>query len=497
MKNITKAFPGVIALDNVDFGLTVGEIHALLGKNGAGKSTLISIISGMYIPDGGDISYENRHVDYHHLHSLPVATVYQESTLFPNLSVADNIFGGDEPSGFLSLVKNKEKIQETKQLLELFQLDISPLTPSLQLSPAEQKVLEILRAIRKKCQILILDEPTAALTLQETNRLFELLKGIKKTKVGIIYISHRLEEIFQVADRVTVLRDGKLQGCKAIQEMDMPKLVVMMVGKQTELEEVQKRARVESKARGTPRLEVKSLTHYFHKFRDISFSIAPGEILGIAGLVGAGKTELAKSIFGAEKVEQGEIVLDGKAVQIYQPQEAIEHGIVYVTESRKEEGLFLDMTIGENIASSALKEIAGSLGFIHETNLHKLAREAIDRFNIIAQGTNQVTNTLSGGNQQKVLLGIWLHLHPKVLIVDEPTTGIDVEAKTEIYKLLRTIAESGTAIILISAEIKEGLNNVDRIITMYNGQFTGEFMPAEVDENTVLEYISGLRKEEE
>jgi len=273
MKQITKAFPGVIALNEVDFSLMPGEIHALLGKNGAGKSTLISIISGVYMPDVGEISYENRYVDYHHLQLLPVATVYQESTLFPNLSVADNIFGGDEPSGFLSLVKNEEKIRETKQLLELFQLDISPVTPILQLSPAEQKVLEILRAIRKKCQVLILDEPTAALTLQETNRLFELLRGVKKTNVGVIYISHRLEEIFQVADRVTVLRDGKLQGCRDIQEIDMHKLVVMMVGKQTELEEVQERATFGSNARGTPRLEVKSLTHYFHKFRDISFSI--------------------------------------------------------------------------------------------------------------------------------------------------------------------------------------------------------------------------------
>jgi len=494
MKKITKAFPGVVALNEVDFSLRAGEIHAIVGKNGAGKSTLISIISGLYFPDKGDVYFNGQKVKYSQLHLLPVATVYQESTLFPNLTVADNIFSGDEPVKFLSVVNQKEKVKETKKLLKLFKLNISPLAPVIQLSPAEQKVLEILRAVRKKCKILILDEPTATLTLKETSWLFKLLESIKNINISIIYISHRLEEIFNIADKVTVLRNGELQGCKYLNKMDMHKLVTMIVGKEIELGEIKKKLPVKLKLDKKPRIEVKEFTHYYNKFKQITFSVSPGEILGIAGLVGAGKTELAKSIFAAEKVEHGDILLDGNPVQIKNPEEAIKKGIVYITENRKEEGLFLGMTIGENIVSTALSDVSGNFGFIINKNVNKLVQKMIDRFNIITHGGDQITNTLSGGNQQKVLLGMWLHLKPKVLLVDEPTVGIDVETKTEIYKLLRSIAKSGTSIVFISSEIKELLDNTDRIIAIHNGRFMANFIPNETDEKEILECISGIFK---
>ena len=495
IKKIVKVFPGVIALNKVDFRLKSGEIHTLLGKNGAGKSTLINIISGLILPDGGKIFWQNHEIDYPQIRHLPVATVHQETTIFPNLTVADNIFSGDEPSDFFAFVKNTAKIKETKKLLALFNLDISPLMLASQLSPAEQKVIEILRAIRKKCKILILDEPTAALTLKETERLFELLKEVKKTNIGIIYISHRLEEIFKLADKVTVLRDGCLQGSKNIEDLDMHKIVTMMVGKQIDLEEINIEPAPTVNADETPKLEIKNLRHHFHKFKDISFSVKSGEIMGIVGLVGAGKTELAKTLFGAENAESGEIFLNGKCLQIGAPSDAIRNGIVYVTENRKEEGLFLEMTIEDNIVSTVLDLISGKFGFIKKEASQKLANQALNQFNIIASGTKQAVNVLSGGNQQKVLLGAWLHLRPEVLIIDEPTIGIDIEAKAEIYKILRRIADTGAAIILISSEIKELINNSDRIIAMYNGTFTGEFTPDEANENEILKFISGMQME--
>jgi len=490
MRGITKAFPGVMALKNVDFDLQPGEVHALIGKNGAGKSTLISILSGVYGIDQGEIVYEGRSVGSNQIHNLPVATVYQESTLFPNLTVADNIFCGDEPTTILSAINDKKKLKGTEELLDLFQLNIAPAAPMVQLSPAEQKVIEILRAIRKNCRILILDEPTATLTQEETQKLFSLLKGLKQTNVGIIYISHRLEEIFQIADRVTVIRDGELQGCMAIDEWTLDRLITMMVGRQTDLLKIVKKEAADEKWADTPILEGRSLTHHSGKFRDASFKLYPKEILGIVGLVGAGKTELARSIFGLDKIDEGTIIFDGKPVHITNPKQAIDAGIVYVTENRKVEGLFLEMSLKENICSPRLDEISGFMGMVSPQKMDTLARSAIEKFDIVTTGSDQVTNTLSGGNQQKVLLGIWLQLEPKVLIVDEPTVGIDVSAKADIFRLLRSIAAQGTAVMLISLEIKEVLNNADRIITMYNGRLTGSFATSDTEESEVLEHIS-------
>lgn len=489
MREITKAFPGVMALKGVDFDLQPGEIHALIGKNGAGKSTLISILSGVCSIDKGEIIYEGTSVGYHQIHNLPVATVYQESTLFPNMTVADNIFCGDEPTAMLSVIDDKKKLRDTEVLLELFQLNILPTTPMVQLSPAEQKVIEILRAIRKNSKILILDEPTATLTQGETEKLFSLLKKLKQSNVGIIYISHRLEEIFQIADRVTVIRDGEFQGCIEIGVTTLGRVIRMMVGEHIDLQRIVRKELTEEKWGDNPIMEGKSLTHHSGKFRDVSFRLYPKEILGVVGLVGAGKTELARSLFGLEKIDTGTIIFDGKPVYIRNPGSAISTGIVYITENRKLDGLFLEMSLKENICSTKLDEISRFMGIVSTEKIDSLAMSAIEQFDIVTTGPNQVVRTLSGGNQQKVLLGIWLQLKPKVLIVDEPTVGIDVSAKVEIFKLLRSIADQGTAVMMISSEIKEVLNNADRIITMYNGHLTGSFNPSDTEESELLEHI--------
>jgi len=492
LEGITKAFPGVIALQDVDFDVRSGEIHAVVGKNGAGKSTLISIISGIYPPDRGQVYFDDDKVPIHSLRSLPTATVYQESALFQNLSIADNICCGAEPTTVLSFLDDKQKLREAKEHLRMFDLDLDPALRIGQLSPAEQKVVEILRAIRRKCRILILDEPTATLTGKETARLFELLKRIGRADIGIIYISHRLEEIFQIAHRVTILRDGRLQASQQVSSLDMRQLVELMVGRQAESLEAQSSGGGAGVPDAPQVLRLEGLTHAYGKFRGVNLSVRRGEILGLVGLVGAGKTELARSVFGLDRIEGGSVYLDGSRVAIRDPRGAIEHGIVYVTESRKSDGLFLEMSLRDNVSAPVLSDVSGPAGFLRGARIDEVARRAVARFDVKTTGTDQVVNTLSGGNQQKVLLGIWLQLEPKVLIVDEPTVGIDVAAKTEIYRLLRRIAQSGTSIILISSETKEILINCDRILTMYKGQINGEYLPAGLSEKKVFEQISGI-----
>jgi ABC-type sugar transport system ATPase subunit len=492
LKAVTKAFPGVIALDEVDFALRAGEIHAVVGKNGAGKSTLISIISGIYQPDRGEVYFEDQKVPFHSLRTLPTATVYQESALFQSLSIADNICCGEEPTSVLAFLDDKEKNRQTREYLQMFDLRLEPGLLVAQLSPAEQKVVEILRAIRRNCRVLILDEPTATLTGKETNRLFELLKKFLAANIGIIYISHRLEEIFQIADRVSVLRDGRLQACEEVKSLDLKQLVALMVGKQAESLEKEAaggRADAESAA---PILRLEALSHAYGRFRDVSLSVGKGEILGLVGLVGAGKTELARTVFGLDRLESGTIFLNGSKLAISGPKDAIRHGILYVTESRKTDGLFLEMSLRDNVAAPVLSKISGAGGFLQSARMKAVADQAIAQFDVKTTGSDQVVNTLSGGNQQKVLLGIWLQLEPKVLIVDEPTVGIDVAAKAEIYRLLRRIAATGTAIILISSETKEILLNCDRILTMYKGRIVAEFLPDGASEKKIFEQISGI-----
>ncbi len=483
---IRKAFPGVLALDDVDFDLKRGEIHAVLGKNGAGKSTLIQIIAGILVADAGEVRLEGGALPLGDLSALNVATVFQESTIFPNLTIAENIFAGNEPSRD----RRAGRRQLAAEHLARFGIAADPDAAITILSPAERKVIEIIRALERDCRILILDEPTATLSLNETSRLFELLRQAKAGGLAIIYISHRLEEIFQVADRVTVLRDGRVTRVSDVEDLDLEGLVAEIVG-HGEKEAPVSAAVTRRDATAPVRLEIRGLTDGAGRFRDLSLEIRAGEIVGIGGLIGVGKTEFARAIFGAEPVAHGTILLDGAVVAPRSPAEAIGHGIVYVTEDRKHEGLFLDMTIEDNLCAPILRRFAGGWQMLSGRAMAAAARAAAAAVRVKATGVDQIVATLSGGNQQKVLIGRWLQLDPKVLIVDEPTVGVDVSAREEIYRLIQARADAGTAVLFISSELKELIENCDRIVAMHGGRIVSAFDAGAVSEQELMIAVAG------
>lgn len=479
----------------MDFDLRQGEIHAVVGKNGAGKSTLISIISGTLFPDKGSIEFEGHPVGFNELGNLPVATVHQEIAAFPNLTVAQNIFAGNEPRTRWGGVDRYEEHSRATRLIRTFGLSVEPGDAVAILSPVEQKIVAIMRAFEKSSRILILDEPTAVLSLAETERMFELLAQVRANNLSIIYISHRLEEIFQIADRVTVLRDGRAVHVSDLKSIDLRQLVTEIVGDAAERRSqdgMPGADRAPEFSASAPRFEARSITHAGGRFSAISIVVRRGEILGMAGLVGAGKTEFGKAVFGIEKLLSGEFLLDGSSVEIASPADAIRRGVIYVTEDRKREGLFSDMTIANNVCAPILDQLENRFHVLSEKVMNDRARQALEGYHLKATGVDQIVATLSGGNQQKVLLARWLQLKPKVLIVDEPTIGVDVSAREEIYRLLRRIAYSGTAVIFISCEFKELLQNTDRIVTIYKGRITGSYTAADTTEQQLLEAASGL-----
>ena len=436
VKGITKRFPGVLALDKVSLDLKKGEVHAIVGENGAGKSTLMHILGGLYKPNAGQIMLEGQTVAI----SSPVdaqrhgiSIVFQELSLTTELSVAENIFVNRQPKK-LGLIDHKKLNQKTREMLELFSENINPKTPIKFLTIAKQQVVEILKALSYDPKVLILDEPTSSLTQVETQKLFENIRILKERGISIIYISHHLQEIFEIADRATVLRDGKYVGTVDVGDVDEEKIVNMMVGREVAHEYVPRHDKID---RDTVVLEAKGLCHT-HLFRDVSFRVHKGEILGFAGLIGAGRTEMAKALFGLEKLTAGEIVLNGQPISVKSPTDAMRQGIAYTSENRKLDGLYLSQSIEENCVSPQLKEFAGrGIGFLDEKRMADFTKMCIDKFNIATPSMKQRVRNLSGGNQQKVLLSMWLGIEPKVLIVDEPTKGVDVGAKAEIYDILR------------------------------------------------------------
>ena len=469
MEGIDKSFPGVHALKNVRLELYQGEVLALLGENGAGKSTLIKVLSGVYLPDAGRIMIDGREtkisspLDAHH---AGVAVIYQEFNLVPSLSARENIFLGQEQSryGFFS---RREEDRRTRELLSQMKMPLEPETLCRDLTVAQQQVVEIAKALHAEGRILVMDEPTATLSSQEVDRLFDIIRDLKSRGIGIIYISHRLEEVFQIADRVMVMRDGEHIATKPVQNLTREHLIEMMVGRKIENEFPKTPAKI-----GAERLVVKGLTRA-GAVHDVSFSIRAGEILGIAGLVGAGRTEMARLIFGADPADAGEVFLDGKKLFIRSPRNAIANGICLLTEDRKAQGLVLVLSARDNFALPNLSHWS-RLGFIHHRKERRIFGDYIQNLKIKIPSPEHPTSNLSGGNQQKVVLAKWLEAHSEVIIFDEPTRGIDVGTKFEIYQLMNDLAARGKALIMISSELPELLGLCDRILVMHEGWISGE-----------------------
>lgn len=486
LSNIQKRFPGVHALKGVGFDMLPGEVHALLGENGAGKSTLIKIISGVHQADTGEMHLHNQPVTFHNPREAQqhgVATIYQELGLYPELSVAENIFMGHAPRKSFGWLKWLDwQTMETRALELLAELNIHDLDIRRkvgELNVGNRQRVEIAKALSLDAKILIMDEPTAALTEADVERLFEIVRLLRARGVSIIYISHRLQEVFELADRVTVLRDGEYIATQPVSETTEDQLISMMVGRTIDNLFPKMASKI-----GETVLEVRNLNHG-STTRNVSFKVRAGEIVGMAGLVGSGRSETAQVIFGIHPAQSGEILVDNQPVKINQPMDAISHGIAYLPEDRGTQGLIRAMSIRENSTMAVLEQVS-TAGFIQPDKEQQLTADAIQNLGIRAFSTEQVAGKLSGGNQQKVVIAKWLASRPRLLIMDEPTRGIDVGAKSEIHRRMSQLAaEQGLAILMISSELPEVLGMSDRVLVMREGRIVAEFERAEASQERV------------
>jgi ribose transport system ATP-binding protein len=480
MRGITKHFPGVTALDGVDFELERGEVHVILGENGAGKSTLIKMLSGAYQPDEGEILFEGEPVRVPSAavaQGLGISTIYQEFNLVPQLTVAENVFLGHQPRR-LGIVDRRRMREEARRLLERIKVRVDPDAPVSALGVAQRQMVEIAKALSLEARVLIMDEPTASLSGQEVQRLFEIVRGLKQEEVGVIFISHHLEEVTEIGDRVTVLRDGRLVG-QVPATTDHSELVRMMVGRS--IEDQFPRRRPET---GDVLLEVRDLSRE-GVLEDVSLRVRSGEVVGIAGIVGAGRTELAHAIFGVDPVDSGEVWVDGRRMERFDPREAKNRGIGFITEDRQGQGIVPPLSVAENLVLASLGK-STSVGLINRGEQRSRARRMIEELNIRTPGPEQEVRYLSGGNQQKVVIGKWLLADSRVLIMDEPTRGIDVGAKVEIYELMNELTEQGAGILMISSDLPEVLGMSDRILVMAGGRITGELSGEEATQERVM-----------
>ena len=482
-ENITKSYAGVRALKTASFELRAGEVHALIGENGAGKSTLIKIITGAVTADGGELRFDGETIRENSpslAKSRGIAAIYQQPALFPELTVAENIALGQEKSGLFGRVNWKARRARAAELLARVGAKISPDTTAGELTMPQQQLVEIARAVGANAKVLILDEPTASLSEEDTNNLFRVVRELKNKGVGMIYISHRLEELPIIADRVTVLRDGSTIETREMSAVNRNELIRLMVGR--ELSSVFPKTEVEL---GAPVLELKNFGCQSAGIRNINLTVRAGEIVGIAGLVGAGRTELARIIFGLDEKTEGEILLDGKTIKIENPAAAIKRGIAYLPEDRRRHGVILDFPISSNITLASLDQLAnfGGMNFRREK---VVAAEYTRRLGVKTPAIFSAVSTLSGGNQQKVALSRWLMTKPKVLILDEPTQGIDVGAKSEIHALMTELAKQGVAILMISSELPEILGMSDRVAVMHGGTIVKILNRAEATQQNVL-----------
>ena len=485
VRNIVKTYPGVIAINHFSMDVREGEVHALIGENGAGKSTLIKTLSGAITPDEGSVCVcgkEFASMTPKLAKEQGIEVIYQEFTLVPGISAAENVFLGEKTKpGLFVDIKDREK--RARELFDRLNVDIDVSKPVKNLSPAHQQLVEIAKAVSKQVKILIMDEPTAPLTVSEVETLFRIIKDLKSQGVTVIYISHRLEELFEIADRATVMRDGCFVDTKDIAGIDRKQLISMMAGRELNESYPDKKCEI-----GEEVLRVEHLTG--NGDTDISFSLRRGEILGFAGLVGAGRTELMRVIYGANPKEEGRIIVNGKEEKIKSCQDAIRCGIGYIPEDRKNHGVFLRMSIKWNTVANNLKGYSNGL-FVDKKREAKAAEEYQDKFKIKTPNLDQLVGNLSGGNQQKVVIAKTLAGGSKIIIFDEPTRGIDVGAKHEIYKLMNELAEAGHSIIMVSSDMPELLGMSDRIVVIYEGRKTGELPKEKFDQNYILDLASG------
>ena len=489
MEGIYKSFPGVQALSDVKFDLHYGEVHALVGENGAGKSTLMKILGGIYHKDAGRISLEGKEVEITSpamAQQLGISIIHQELNLMPHLTVAQNIFIGREPRSKPSFIVNdKATNEQAERLFGMLNLKLDPNTKVADLTVAKQQMVEIAKSLSFNAKILVMDEPTAALTDTEIDELFRIIRQLREKGVGIVHISHRLEELKQISDLVTVMRDGKYIDTLKTGEASIDQIISLMVGRTIfeatpELPENPSQEVV---------LEVRNLNRG-RVLKDVSFDLKKGEILGFAGLVGAGRTEVARAIFGADKYDSGEIYIKGQQVHIKSPGDAVTHGIGYLSEDRKRYGLALGMDVKENVAMAAMKKFLSRIGWVDFKKISVRGDDMVKALNIKTPTLEQKTKFLSGGNQQKVVVGKWLTADTDILIFDEPTRGIDVGAKSEIYKLLNDLVHQGKAIIMISPELPEILRMSHRVVVMCEGRVTGILNAGEATQENIMKFAT-------
>jgi len=492
MHNICKSFPGVKALSGVNLEVKAGEVHALLGENGAGKSTLLKILAGAYSKDEGEIYIDGKQIGEltpKLAEELGISIIYQEFSSLPCLSVAENIYLGRQPRTKYGLIDWKKCNRDSKELLHKAGLSIDPRTPVASLKVAQQQMVEIAKALSKKAKIIVMDEPTSPLTQREIDNLFQVIRELKAQGVAVIYVSHRLAEIKEICDRVTVLRDGCFAGRAEVGEIEIEDMIRMMVGR--ELHDMYPRSRAEI---GPPLLSVEKLSTR-DKLEQVSFQLHRGEILGLAGLVGSGRTELARAIFGADEKVGGTVRVNGTVCEIKQPQDAIKQRIGLVPEDRKGQGLVLMMNVKENTTLVGLHKLL-RLGRLNLGREECVSEEYRDKLHIVTPGIHEIVSNLSGGNQQKVVLSKWLYADCSVLIIDEPTRGIDVGAKVEIYELMKELVEKGMGILMISSEMPELIGLCDRILVMHEGRLAGELKRDEFREETIMVYATGQASRE-
>jgi ribose transport system ATP-binding protein len=485
LRNVSKRFPGVLALDNCQFELAAGEVHALMGENGAGKSTLMKILSGVYQRDSGDILLDGKPVEIgepRQAQALGIGIIHQELNLMNHLSAAQNIFIGREPrKGFGLIIDEDQLNRQAAAIFARMRLDMDPRTPVGELTVARQQMVEIAKALSFDSRVLIMDEPTAALNNAEIAELFRIIRDLQAQGVGIVYISHKMDELRQIADRVSVMRDGKYIATVPMQDTSMDTIISMMVGRALDGEQ----RTPPDTSRNEVVLEVRGLNRG-RAIRDVSFQLRRGEILGFAGLMGAGRTEVARAIFGADPLDSGEIFIHGGKAMIRQPADAVAHGIGYLSEDRKHFGLAVGMDVQANIALSSMGRFTRA-GFMDQRAMREVAQAYVRQLAIKTPSVEQQARLLSGGNQQKIVIAKWLLRDCDILFFDEPTRGIDIGAKSEIYKLLDALAEQGKAIVMISSELPEVLRMSHRILVMCEGRVTGELARADATQENIMQ----------